>query len=82
MATERKPDTFVKSTARLIKAAFAKAQPGTSLKAYAHLLEQSTDGELRDAASKWFRNKRANFSKPPLGMGATRKKKNSQGGKK
>lgn len=38
-------------------------------------------GESKAAAERWLFNKRVNFSKPPLGLGSTRKKKNKDGKK-
>lgn len=55
----------------LVKSVYKKAKKANkqlgSLKAFAR--------SLGDEAKNWFHNKRVNTSKPPLGLGRTRKKK-------
>jgi len=60
-----------------------RQRPGAdpiSLKQFAKALI-AKGGEEAAAATRWIANKRANFSKPPLGLGSTRKKKNKDGKK-
>lgn len=77
----RTPATPKPSKAKLLKKLWKtetkKIGHSISLKAFA-----KTNEEVKDSiGSVWLHNKRANFSKPPLGLGSTRKKK-GQGGKK
>ena len=52
---------------------YKKAGKPGSLRSFARSVESDTAKEL---VANWFHNKTANFSKPPLGIGNTRKKKN------
>lgn len=65
------------SKVKQIKKAWKVSGKRTSLKEFAR-----TDEEVREIAKDWFHNKTANFSKPPIGLGRTRKRKNQSGGKK
>ena len=58
------------SKANKIKSLWKKSGKQISLKAFA----KSSD-ELKDISADWFFNKIANFSKAPLGLGRTRKRK-------
>lgn len=75
---ERKVATPSTSTQKTVKTAFRKAKPNLSLKVF---VRTTTDPELLAAGKTWLKNKKANFAKPPLGLGATRKKKGTQGKK-
>lgn len=65
-----------KSASKYIKRAWARDGKPDTLKVYARKL---TDPDDVIQVKNWFHNKKANFSKPPLGLGSTRKKKNKQG---
>lgn len=52
-----------------------------SMKAFVAGLIQGNDEKLQRLHENWFFNKRTNFSKPPLGIGSTRKKKGKNGSK-
>ncbi len=88
MPAERKPATPKPSTQSALKTLHRRAlkiHAGMPLKAFVRECAVSPDQELKQKANDWFHNKRANFSKPPLGLGSTRKKKSQQqgsGGKK
>jgi len=82
MARAHKTDATSPGTgaSRNLKRLYRKARPGVSLKIFARsLLEDPTSmGEV----VTWFRNKSTNFSKAPLGIGATRKKASKSGSTK
>lgn len=84
---ERTPGQNKPSTGNKLKAIFGmgrgknrhkKMHEGMSLK---QLVRESTDPEIVKLAQDWFHNKNVNTSNPPLGIGATRKKKGQQGKK-
>ena len=75
----RTPEKPVDSVAKKIKSIWKKAGKSGSLKAFVKASEDKDMVQIRDF---WFHNKTANFSKPPLGLGSTRKKKNKQQPKK
>lgn len=80
---ERKPAVHRKSSSKAVKArhrSSLKTSPGVSLRTFA---KGPTLGDADFAAKvgDWFFNKKANFAKPPQGIGATRKKKTTQGKK-
>jgi hypothetical protein len=56
---------------------WVKLETGPSLKEFARL-NAGLEGE--EAGKRWLHNKRVNTSKPPLGLGRTRKKRNKDGG--
>jgi hypothetical protein len=63
-----------------LKRLHRKYGQGKPLKQYVQTLESDVD---KQAVDNWLFNKKANFSKPPLGIGSTRKKKGGkQGGGK
>lgn len=62
------------STARALKTSHRKAGKGLSLKEFARALPTSDE-----RVTSWFHNKKISSSKGPLGIGATRKKKNKPG---
>jgi hypothetical protein len=74
MARAHKTDAASPGTgaSRILKRMHRKARPGVSLKIFARglLEDQACMGEV----DTWFKNKSTNFSKAPLGIGATRKK--------
>lgn len=85
MPQERKPASHKPSAQSAIKSRhrrYRKNHSNTSLRDFVQreCLTQSgkPDDELRLKAEAWLFNKRANFSKPPLGLGSTRKKKGQQ----
>ena len=90
MAKERTPAKPKKSTRKSVVHAWRKSrrEAGTdflSLKTFARIkASKGVDeaGDLSERCSTWLFNKSANFSKPPQGIGSTRKKKTVQGGKK
>lgn len=88
MPAERKPAIPKPSTQSALKTLHRKAlkiNGGLPLKVFVRQCVTSPDQELKQKATDWFHNKGANFSKPPLGLGSTRKKKSQQqqsGGKK
>lgn len=81
--TQRVPAVPVKSMVKLLKRAHrdhkvAMGALAMSLKTYARsLLTKKIADALTEAASAWFKNKGANFSKLPLGLGRTRKRRSS-----
>ncbi len=68
---------------KAVKQAWAKSGRHSSLKQFARSLVSgagvSRDQEIRVSAKDWFFNKTANFAKPPLGLGKTRRKKGKDG---
>jgi hypothetical protein len=75
MAKERIPAKLQPSVASTVKAAWKKSNSHLSLKAWA----RSGSSGLGEASATWFANKRLNTSKPPLGLGKTRRKKSKNG---
>jgi len=59
----------------VLKSFHKKANSHLSLKEYARQAQGDKDADLSTAARNWLFNKKANTSKPPLGIGCTRKKK-------
>jgi hypothetical protein len=59
-----------------LKRLHRKYGQGKPLKQYIQTLESDVD---KQAIDNWLFNKKANFSKPPLGIGSTRNKKGRQG---
>lgn len=59
----------------VLKSFHRKANSGQSLKEFARASVSAKDVDLSTAARNWLHNKSANTSKPPLGIGSTRKKK-------
>jgi hypothetical protein len=75
---ERIPATPRPTASIKLKHLHKKFGQGQSLKDYVrNSLETDEDKQLGD---NWFFNKKANFSKPPKGIGSTRRKK-GKGGK-
>lgn len=71
---ERTPAKHKPSVSKLIKRMRAKSSDKmNSLRQFAR---NSDNEKVKSIAGDWFHNKTANFSKPPLGIGRTRKKKN------
>lgn len=85
--SEREPGQTKAAAGKKLKAIFGfgrgksrqkRMHAGVSLK---QLVRESTDAEVQKLAQDWLHNKRVNTSKPPLGIGCTRKKKGQQGKK-
>ena len=77
---ERTPGNVVASRSREVKRAWKQAGKPTSLKVWAHETAMGSD-DAAEMSRNWFHNKRVNTSKPPKGIGSTRKKKGQQGKK-
>ncbi len=75
---DRQPAKAHESHSRSLKTKYAKAGGRGGLKAFVRSLK---DDEGRIQAQDWFHNKRANFSKPPKGIGRTRTRVKSGGNK-
>ena len=70
----REPAKTKPAASLALKRLYKKAgKPEGGLRNFARTSESETAKEL---AANWFHNKTANFSKPPKGIGNTRKKKN------
>lgn len=81
---EREPAKIRPAGQKTVKSAHRrrlKVEPGISLKQFVKTQASLGDKEFETAVKNWIFNKHANTSKPPLGLGATRKKKGA-GGKK
>lgn len=77
---DREPDGNGGTRRRnVLKNAWKKANSGLSLKQFARSAANSKDVDLRDSATAWSHNKRANTGNPPLGIGNTKKKKGGGG---
>ena len=77
MIKPRVPATPRPGASIKLKRLHRKYGQGQSLKEYVQTLESDED---KQAVDNWLFNKKANFSKPPLGIGSTRRKK-GKGGK-
>jgi hypothetical protein len=66
-----------KSVADALKSYHRRSSSGESLKQF---VRSSTDQKIKAMAEDWLFNKSCNFANMPQGIGATRKKKNKQGG--
>lgn len=75
MAKERTPAKHKPSTASQVKSAWKKLGSSSSLKIFA----RAQTGSAGELSAAWFFNKKANTSKPPLGIGKTRRKKSKNG---
>ena len=62
----------VASYSKALKTLWRKAGRPGSLKQF---VSTSEDSQVKDLGPDWLYNKKANFSKPPLGLGNTKKKK-------
>jgi hypothetical protein len=78
IAKPRTPAVPRPSCAGSIKQAYKNSAKNVPLRQFARELAKG-DGSLSEKARNWFFNKNANFSKPPLGIGRTRKKRIKKG---
>lgn len=74
----RKPTNPKSAASKAIKLLWKKSGKHEPLKRFAKL--ESTPAVM-EVKNTWLFNKKANPSKPPQGIGSTRRKKNSTGGK-
>lgn len=80
--TERKPAVHKPSAQSALKTLhrkFKKANEYLSLKEFVRSLSPDKDRDLFEKVTNWLHNKRENFTKPPMGLGATRKKATQNG---
>ena len=75
----RTPATPQPAASKQLKRAHARSGKSKTLRAF---VRNSKDETIMSLGESWFHNKRANFSKAPLGVGSTRKKKIKQQGQK
>jgi len=83
MANDRTPDALAHSASKQVKDLWKKLakKSGVALRAFARALHARDAGQFCGCtedecklASDWLSNKSANTSKPPQGIGSTRKK--------
>lgn len=77
MAKEREPAKHLPSASNRIKSIWKKSRSRNEV-SLREFVRNSKDEEVQDLALNWFHNKTANTSKPPQGIGSTKKRKNSQ----
>lgn len=77
--TIRTPAAPMPAASKQLKRAHARSGKSESLRTF---VKNSKDETIMNLADAWFHNKKSNFSNPPLGIGATRKKKQTQQKKK
>ena len=81
---ERIPATPQTKASKRLRTLHRRARKGTctlSLKEFVRVNPQ-VDEEVTKLGQRWFHNKTANFSNPPLGIGRTNRVKKNPGGKK